>query len=158
MSWGGSEKNRLFQLCVHCSPLWKIRIYTSTTTSIKLSADGKSDPPTEDWTLQLHSLEHSTENNSQLDLQLSCTASASSGPSISWHVYFPLCGVWDSLHNVTELGMLVEESTASPCLKTSTLTVYEYAERGYHGALIVCTAYATWKSTNQSANLTIPGK
>ncbi|XP_071806977.1 uncharacterized protein [Asterias amurensis] len=117
--------------------------------------DGKSDGPTEDWTLQLHSLEHSTDNISQLDLQLSCTASASSGPSIAWHVYFPLCGVWNTLHQMTELGVLVEDRATSPCLKTSKLSISDYAERGYQGALIVCTAYAAWKSANQSANLTL---
>ena len=118
----------------------------------------QSDEQIEDWTVELHSLEHLTENISQLDLRLSCTASASSGPSIAWHVYFPLCDVWNTLHQMTELGVLVEDRATSPCLKTSTLTISDYAERGYHGAVIKCRASATRISKSSYKKITIQGK
>ncbi|XP_071806500.1 uncharacterized protein [Asterias amurensis] len=172
MKDGVSIEQRSLSHCVEVSVLtitnYRERGYSGSEVECSASTPGNdhvevnfstpeinSDEQIEDWTLKLHSLERLTGNISQFDLQLSCTASASSGPSIAWNVFFPVCSVWSTPYREKELGVLVEERATSPCLKTSTLTISDYAERGYHGAVIKCRASATRISKSSYTKITI---
>ena len=95
---------------------------------------------------------------SPFTLQLVCTASASTGPSIAWRVYKPKRQVWDNVTNDEEYGVHIENHNVSSCVLTSTLTITNYRKLGFFGSVFTCLAYCSSNKTFESANWTVEGR
>ena len=114
--------------------------------------------PTTDWKLKVRSLVKVSEGVIPFNLQLLCTASALTSPSIEWHVYQTKRRIWENVRDDAEAGVRIEKSAVSSCVLTSILTVTNYRQRGYSGSVVMCSASTTpGTSASHSANFTVPG-
>ena len=101
-------------------------------------------------------LKHVTEGVNQSDIRLMCRANTVSNiAEFKWEVIQPVCRLQTPLLNSTEAGVLIIESSS---VRSSTLEITDYRERGYGGSTIVCKATsADDSSTSYSANFTVQG-
>ena len=114
--------------------------------------------PTTDWNAKVRRLNHVSSGVNQSNIQLECTASDVTGPTMAWRVYQPKCSLWRNLRNETGNGVRIEKRAVSSCVATSTLTILNYQERGYEGSVIVCSTSRPGSPENHSANFTILGR
>ena len=111
-----------------------------------------------DWDLKLRSLVRVSEGISPLSLQLVCTASDVTGPSITWRIYKSVQEWWDDINEDEVNGVRIENHNLSSCVLTSTLTVTNYRKFGYAGSVVMCVASKGGRPPYHSSNFTLHGK